>query len=86
MKIAVIGCGLRTPLLIHGLAHSDLPLTSLVLYDTAPEQSELMASLGRVITAGMPLKVNTGALSEAIEGSSFVQQHKGWWYERPGGG
>jgi 6-phospho-beta-glucosidase len=72
MKIAVIGCGLRTPLLIHGLAHSDLPVESLVLYDTAPGQSELMTSLGRVITAGMPLKVTAGALSEAIEGSSFV--------------
>ena len=73
MKIAIIGCGLRTPLLIHGLAHSDLQTSSLALYDTAPERASLMASLGKAVAAGTPLQVVTAPrLIEALEGCSFV--------------
>ena len=34
MKICVLGCGLRTPLLLHGLLHSDLAITQVDLFDT----------------------------------------------------
>ena len=47
MKAAVIGCGLRTPLLIHGLAHSGLGLARLVLYDLNHQRAQLMATLGQ---------------------------------------
>ena len=30
MKICVLGCGLRTPLLLHGLLHSDLAENSIL--------------------------------------------------------
>jgi 6-phospho-beta-glucosidase len=73
MKIAILGCGLRTPLLIHGLAHSELANSRLVLYDIVPERASLMAELGRFIAAGTPLEVSTAtAVHQAIEGCAFV--------------
>jgi 6-phospho-beta-glucosidase len=73
MKIAIIGCGLRTPLLIHGIAHSDLRETRLVLYDTTPGQASLMASLGEAIAVDTPLQIATSPeLPEAIKNCSFV--------------
>lgn len=73
MKICIVGCGLRTPLLIHGLANSDLSHCSLTLYDLEPKRSELMAALGKVIAAGTPLQVSTaGELSEAVQDCAFV--------------
>ena len=68
MKIAIIGCGLRTPLLIHGLAHSDLGdiTTRSVRYGAG--RASLMASLGEAIAAGTPLQIATAPeLAEAIE-------------------
>jgi 6-phospho-beta-glucosidase len=73
MKIAVVGCGLRTPLLIHGLSHSGLNLRRLVLYDIRPERAQLMARLGCAIAAGRPLDVTAEAdLSAAVSDCSFV--------------
>jgi len=73
MKIAIIGCGLRTPLLIHGLAHSDLDTARVVLYDTVPGRSDLMAALGRAIAAETPLQIMTSAsFQDAVESCSFV--------------
>jgi 6-phospho-beta-glucosidase len=73
MKIAVIGCGLRTPLLVYGLAHSGLSKARLVLYDTKPGRAQLMATLGRAVAAGTPLEVSAVAgLPEAIKDCSFV--------------
>ena len=73
MKIAVIGCGLRTPLLIYGLAHSDLNDCQLVLYDIKPDRASTMAALGRAIATGTPLKISAAAaLPDAIEDCSFV--------------
>ena len=56
MKIAVIGGGgVRTPLLVHGLTHSDLPIEQIALYDTGRPRlaamgavAERMAARGRV--------------------------------------
>jgi 6-phospho-beta-glucosidase len=73
MKIAVIGCGLRTPLLIHGLAHSGLGPLRLVLYDIKPERAQLMAKLGGAIAAGTALQVSAeSGLAMAVQDCSFV--------------
>ena len=46
MKIAVIGgAGVRTPLLINGLTHSDLPIDRIALYD---DDHERLSIIGRV--------------------------------------
>jgi len=73
MKIAVIGCGLRTPLLVYGLAHSEMSGCQLVLYDLQPGRADLMATLGRASASGTPLQISTAAtLPEAIQDCSFV--------------
>lgn len=73
MKIAVIGCGLRTPLLIHGLSRSGLGLTRLALYDPVPGQAELMAILGRAVAEPSKMQIAPAALLEdAVADSSFV--------------
>jgi 6-phospho-beta-glucosidase len=46
MKIGVIGgAGVRTPLLVNGLTHSDLPIDQIALYD---DDQERLAIIGRV--------------------------------------
>jgi 6-phospho-beta-glucosidase len=73
MKAAVIGCGLRTPLLIHGLAHSGLSLSRLVLYDLNHERAHLMTALGKAIAAGTRMDVSSAAdLADAVRDCSFV--------------
>ena len=73
MKISVIGCGLRTPLLIHGLVHSGLPVSRLCLHDLDPDRAELMASLGQSIARGARLAVSSEPdLARAVRDSSFV--------------
>ena len=52
MKICVLGCGLRTPLLLHGLMHSGLDLEEVALYDTDGARSYLMEQIGGDIAAG----------------------------------
>lgn len=77
-KVAIIGGGgIRTPLLIHGLAQaqSALGLRELALYDIDPSRAELMAVLGResMRKQGSDLIITTPArLEEAVEGSTFV--------------
>src|SRR5262245_48557627 len=77
-KMALIGGGgIRTPLLIHGLAQAQttLGLRELALYDIDRSRVELMAALGREIARkqGGDLAITTPArLEEAIEGASFV--------------
>lgn len=73
MKITVIGCGLRTPLLIHGIARSDLGAAELALYDIHPQRAKIMAALGQAVAAETPLHVAAySGLDEAIDGASFV--------------
>jgi len=74
MKIAVIGCGLRTPLLVNGLARSGLPVSLLALYDIDHERARLMTTLGRMAAAGHP-SLNIAAstnIEHAIEDAAFV--------------
>jgi 6-phospho-beta-glucosidase len=77
-KMALIGGGgIRTPLLIHGLAQAQttIGLRELALYDIDRSRVELMAALGREIARkqGGDLAITTPArLEEAIEGAAFV--------------
>ena len=73
MKICVLGCGLRTPLLIHGLVHSALHIADIALYDLDPARAQLMAQIGCEIAAGIPTRVHQdGDVYRALEGSDFV--------------
>ena len=71
IKIALIGGGgVRTPLLIHGLAEAGIDIASLTLYDADFSRAEVMAKIGRSL-AGFPIKTST-RLSEAVEGAHCV--------------
>lgn len=73
MKIAVIGCGLRTPLLIHGLVRSGLSISRLALYDIDPDRSTLMGHLGNAIADGTPVAISAEtSLANAVQDCSFV--------------
>jgi len=67
-KIALIGGGgLRTPLLVHGLANSN---AELALFDIDRPRLELIAPLCREIT---DLKIRTPErIEDAVEGADFV--------------
>ena len=71
IKLALIGGGgVRTPLLIHGLAESGVDISELALYDSDLNRAEVMASLGQAL-AGFPIKPYT-QLEQAVEGASVV--------------
>jgi 6-phospho-beta-glucosidase len=73
MKICVLGCGLRTPLLIHGLIHSTLHIAEIALYDLDPARAQLMAQIGCEIAAGTRTPVSEHVdVHRALEGSDFV--------------
>ena len=72
MKIAVIGgAGVRVPLLVGGLARSDLRITEVALYDIDQDRLRVIASLAAQMASGVT--VATAATPEsAIEGADFV--------------
>ncbi|HWE48386.1 MAG TPA: hypothetical protein VG273_01265 [Bryobacteraceae bacterium] len=73
MKISVLGCGLRTPLLLHGLIHADLGIAHIALYDNDSAQSRLMAQLGAELAAGATVRIEAvAAVEETIKDSAFV--------------
>jgi 6-phospho-beta-glucosidase len=73
MKLCVLGCGLRTPLLLHGFIHSGLGIDQVALYDIDSERSQLMAAIGSHMSRAMSVRiVSTPVLEHAIEESSFV--------------
>lgn len=77
-KVALIGGGgVRTPLLIHGIAESQHLLNAgeLALFDIDPQRTETMARIGRQIIGnlGADLRITVHAsLEEAATGSAFV--------------
>jgi 6-phospho-beta-glucosidase len=72
MKIAVIGgAGIRTPLLVHGLAHSDLPLSSISLYDPDRERLAVIASICSRLSGNTRIESCSSA-AQCIAGSDFV--------------
>jgi 6-phospho-beta-glucosidase len=73
MKICVLGCGLRTPLLIHGLVHSSLHIADIALYDLDSARARLMAQISVELVAGTRTRISEHAdVHRAVEGSDFV--------------
>jgi 6-phospho-beta-glucosidase len=77
-KVTMIGGGgVRTPLVIHGMAKasSELAISEVVLFDIDSERTEIIARLGREIVSrlggGFGIRVAAN-LEEAAEGASFV--------------
>lgn len=72
MKLAIIGgAGARTPLLVNGLAGSDLPIEEIALYDIDQPRLEVMADLAR--RRARQIRVTTSTTSaEAIDGADVV--------------
>ncbi len=77
-KITLIGGGgVRTPLLIHGLAEaaSTLGIHELALYDIEAERVELMAELGREVVRQQQadfIITTHDQLEDAVAGASFI--------------
>lgn len=71
IKIALIGGGgVRTPLLIHGLAESGVDISGLALYDTDLQRAGVMAGLGRSL-AEFPV-TPCERLEDAVDGAACV--------------
>lgn len=77
-KVAVIGGGgIRTPLVIYGLAqaHQQLGISEVLLFDIDVERAEVMARLGREIARRLDARLHlnaTASLEEALTGAEFV--------------
>lgn len=75
-KVALIGGGgVRTPLLIHGLAQAAaaIGIRQLALYDVDAQRAGLMGKLGEEIARDSGMRIATPArLEEAIDGAGFV--------------
>ena len=70
MKIAVIGGGgVRTPLLVNGLTHSDLPIDEIALFDVDRARLELVASLAASYARSVRAYTEVRA---CVAGASFV--------------
>ena len=73
MKLCILGCGLRTPLLLHGLVHSGLPLREIALYDVDRKHSTMMATVGASLCQRPEIQIHEIVdIEHAIEGSRFV--------------
>jgi 6-phospho-beta-glucosidase len=78
MKIAVIGAaGVRTPLLVHGLAEiaERIALDDVALFDIDRERSEPIARVARAVAAHGGLRARlhmASTAAEAIEGAAVV--------------
>ena len=71
VKIAVIGGGgVRTPLLIHGLAESGVDIGQVVIYDLDFRRASIMAALSQGV-APFPV-IPQAHFEEAIEGATYV--------------
>lgn len=72
MKVALIGAGgTRTPLLVNGLARSDLPIEEVALYDTDRERLDAMAALSACFAGRVRLE-RCSRPEIGIEGAAFV--------------
>jgi 6-phospho-beta-glucosidase len=77
MKMTLLGTGVRTPFVLHGLADraEELGLTEVVLHDVDPERLEIVTALGahlcRTWGATFDVRAELDAAT-ALEGSRFV--------------
>jgi 6-phospho-beta-glucosidase len=71
MKIAVIGgAGVRTPLLVGGLTHSDLPLERIALYDLDQQRLEIVGRIAQQLSGRSVDRC--ASLADCISGADFV--------------
>ena len=72
MKLAIIGgAGVRTPLLVHGLTASDVPIAEIALFDPDIDRLNLIAPLARE-HANRVRVTTTATPAAAVDGASFV--------------
>lgn len=72
IKIALIGgAGVRTPLLIHGLSRSELPIGEVTLYDTDQARLACIGPLAQRLAGNIPVRT-CAAVAECVEGADFV--------------
>jgi 6-phospho-beta-glucosidase len=72
VKIALIGgAGVRAPLLVHGIATSDLPITEVALFDLDRERLVRIASVARVLAPNVAI-TTCATSAEAVTGADFV--------------
>jgi 6-phospho-beta-glucosidase len=72
MKLAIIGgAGVRVPLLVSGLARSDLRISEIHLYDLDRQRLPFVADLAARLANGVRLVQSTGP-EDAIDGARFV--------------
>ena len=71
LRIAIIGgAGVRTPLLVRGLAQSGLPIAEVRVFDVDQDRLALIAPLIERV-AGVRVAVS-GAVAECVKGADFV--------------
>lgn len=72
MKVAILGgAGVRVPLLVGGLARSDLGISHVSLYDIDQDRLRLVADLASGVAGGVRVVSETSP-EAAIEGADFV--------------
>jgi 6-phospho-beta-glucosidase len=72
VKISVIGgAGVRTPLLVHGLTHSDLPIDEIALYDADRERLPIIGGVAAAMSAGARV-ATCESVGECVGGAEFV--------------
>lgn len=72
MKISIIGgAGVRVPLLVRGLVHSDLGITQVALFDTDRARLALIGDLATRTVEGVPVSSHDRP-EDCIEGAAFV--------------
>ncbi len=77
MKMTLLGNGVRTPFVLHGLAdrQAELGLTEVVLHDADPERTRIMSALGADLCRGWGAGFTVRGEEdprEAIAGARFV--------------
>jgi 6-phospho-beta-glucosidase len=72
VKISVIGgAGVRTPLLVNGLTHSDLPIEEVALYDADEERLAIIGGVAARMSAGARITL-CRSLDQCVTGADFV--------------
>lgn len=72
MKVTILGgASARTPLLVRALAGSDLPISSIALFDPDQERLAIVSKVSRHYAARIPLEISESP-EPAIEGAAFV--------------
>jgi len=72
VKISVIGgAGVRTPLLVNGLTHSDLPIDEIALYDADRERLAAIGMVAERMSAGARV-TQCRSVEQCVTGADFV--------------